>query len=282
MSNKRQKPTQQSPSKKYSSTPDEFSFVPPVQKEDVRAREYQIDKKNSPAPTHIGLGDIDEAILYYFNEVIQPKVISNNEIVKVPVLYGSPERWSNIQKDGALRDKTGKFIAPLLVFKRTSISKNRNLTSKIDSNNPQNFIVVPNTYTKENSYDNFSALNNRTPKKEYTATVVPDFLTLEYSCTIFTDYVEHMNKIIEGISYAEGTYWGDRSKFLFRSLVDSFSTATEVVAGSDRIVTSTFTLKLDGYVIPKVTQADMLGQKKFFSKSQVKFGLETIKRLEDM
>ena len=35
----------------------------------------------------IGLMDIDSTIMYYFNEVIKPKVTENGEIVKVPILY---------------------------------------------------------------------------------------------------------------------------------------------------------------------------------------------------
>ena len=33
--------------------------------------------------------------------------------LNVPVLYGSPERWKSVQKDGFYRDKNGKIQAPL-------------------------------------------------------------------------------------------------------------------------------------------------------------------------
>ena len=41
----------------------------------------------------VGLMDMDSAIMYYFNEVIKPDVEVNNEKVKVPCIYASPERW---------------------------------------------------------------------------------------------------------------------------------------------------------------------------------------------
>jgi len=60
----------------------------------------------------IGLKDLDEAIFYYFNNVIKPSVIQNGTQKPVPVLYGSPERWASVQKDGFYRDKNGKIQVP--------------------------------------------------------------------------------------------------------------------------------------------------------------------------
>ena len=48
----------------------------------------------------IGLQDHDEAIMHYLNNVIKPSVIINSNRVNVPVIYGSPERWKSIQRDG--------------------------------------------------------------------------------------------------------------------------------------------------------------------------------------
>jgi hypothetical protein len=43
-------------------------------------------------PFTIGFEDIDEAIHYYFSNVIRPSVVQNNMRIPVPVIYGSPER----------------------------------------------------------------------------------------------------------------------------------------------------------------------------------------------
>ncbi len=53
----------------------------------------------------IGLQDHDEAIMYYFNNVIKPSVIINDNRTNVPVVYGSPERWKGVQRDGYFRDQ---------------------------------------------------------------------------------------------------------------------------------------------------------------------------------
>ena len=41
----------------------------------------------------------------------------------------NPERWKSIQKLGYLRDVKGQFITPLLIFKRTSVSRESNKNS---------------------------------------------------------------------------------------------------------------------------------------------------------
>ena len=149
----------------------------------------------------IGLQDHDEAIMYYFNEVIKPSVMINNNRTNVPVIYGVPERWKSVQKDGFYRDKEGKIQVPLIMFKRDNIEKRRDLGNKLDGNNPQLYYTFQEKYTKRNQYDNFSVLQNRIPQREFHAVVVPDFVRIKYTCTIWTDYVALMNKLIEMINY---------------------------------------------------------------------------------
>ena len=84
----------------------------------------------------IGLQDHDEAIMYYFNNVIKPSVIVQGNRTNVPVIYGAPERWKGVQKDGYFRDKEGKLQVPLIMFKRDSVEKRRDLGNKMDANNP--------------------------------------------------------------------------------------------------------------------------------------------------
>ena len=63
-------------------------------------RGYQRSVKNDDVKQFsIGLRDIDETIIYYFNNVIKPSVLQNGKRINVPVLYGSPERWKAVQED---------------------------------------------------------------------------------------------------------------------------------------------------------------------------------------
>ena len=227
-------------------------------------------------PISIGLKDIDEAIVYYFDNVIRPSVIQNGNLISVPILYGTPERWSAVQKDGFYRDRNGKIMAPLIMFKRDSVEKNRSLGNKLDANNPQNLQIFQKKYSSKNVYDRFSILSNREPVKEYYGVVIPDYVNIVYSCVIFTDYVEQMNRIVEGINYASDAYWGDPERFKFRAMIDNYATAVELNKGQDRAVKTTFNINLLGHIIPNTINTLQDGSKKFYSKSRVFFKLETV------
>lgn len=195
-----------------------------------------------------GIYDIDFAVKYYFDNVIRPEVDDLGSKIKVPVIYGSPEKWKNVQADGYFRDKNGKIQVPLISYKRNSIEKDRNLSSKVDPNYPQLYYNQLVRYTQENKYDQFSKLTNAKPIKQYVNIVIPDFVNVSYDVIIWTDYVEHMNSIVEAILYTEGAYWGEKERFKFRSKIDSFSNTTDLLQDSDRVIRTTFTLTLAGQI----------------------------------
>jgi hypothetical protein len=249
----------------------------------LKKRELQRSVKNDDVKKFsVGLRDIDEAIFYYFKEVIKPSVMQNSKKKNVPVLYGSPERWAAVQKNGFIRDRHGKIQLPLIVVKRDSIEKNRSLGNKMDANNPNNFGVFEKKYSSKNRYDRFSLLNNRNIVKEYQGVVVPDYVNLVYSCIIFTEYIEQMNKIVESINYASDSYWGDPEKFKFRAMINNYTTSTEIAQGSDRTVKTEFQINLLGHIVPDSFNTLPQGVSKYFSKSSVVFGVETVKDINNI
>lgn len=231
-------------------------------------------KGDTTKPFSVGIQDIDEAIYYYFQNVIQPSVIQNGARLNVPVIYGSPEKWKSFQKDGFYRDQKGKIMAPLIMFKKTDITKNRQIANKLDANYPNNFGVFTKEYTQRNAYDNFKVLSNRTPQKQYYAVIMPDYLTVTYECAIFTYYVEQLNKIVEAMEYASDSYWGDPQRYQFKAMIDSFGFQTELAQEDERIVRSNFTVKLNGYIIPEILQKDITALKKFSNKTKIIFSVE--------
>ena len=232
-------------------------------------------KNDNTKPFSVGLKDIDESIMYYFNNVIKPSVIQNGERIPVPIMYGSPERWKSMQKDAYLRDKKGAIMMPIIVFKRNNLEKNRTLANKLDANMPNLYTSWQKSYNEKNCYSNFNLLNNRIPTKQFIANVVPDYVTLTYSCIIQTYYVEQLNKIIEAINYASDSYWGNPERFKFKALIDSFATVTELQQSQERLVKGTFSIKMHGYIVPETIQKDLNSIKKYNEKSKIIFGIET-------
>ena len=243
---------------------------------DINRGEKISFRGDNTKPFNLGIQDIDEAIFYYFNNVIKPFVTQNGQRIAVPIKYGNPERWKDIQKDGYYRDDKGKIMAPLIVVTRNSMT-NEKLLSKLDTNNPNNYDFFQKTYTKQNAYNKFNLLNtSHSPTKELYAVVVPDFVTIAYSCLIYTYYTDQLNKIIESVNYAANSYWGDPERFKFNALIDSFDMSTEIPSNDQRTVKATFNITLKGYLIPDVMQKDLAASKKLYSPSKIIFTTETV------
>ena len=239
-------------------------------------------KGDTVKPFTVGLYDIDETILYYFNNVIKPTVFQNNRRIEVPVVYADSERWNQIQKNGYFRDRKGRIMMPMITYKRTNIEKNRNITNKLDANFPNNYRVFEKSYSKVNTYDKFNILNNRRPVKDMYAVVVPDYVTLNYDCIISTYYMEQMNGIIESINYASDSYWGNPDRYQFRARIDSVATNIDMPFDNDRLVKSTFSIKMYGYIVPNILQKDLSSIKKYHSKARISFNPETVSNVDEV
>jgi hypothetical protein len=243
----------------YSNPNSTYSIdVQPGQPEFNRALEVSL-KDDDTKLINIGLEDHDDAILYYLENVIKPTVTQNDRQIAVPIIYGSPERWKSIQADGFYRDKNGKTMVPLIMFKRESFEKNRTLGNKLDGNVVHNVQYFEKQYSQRNIYDNFAVLRNQKPQKEYILGIIPDYITLTYKLSIYTDYVQQMNKIIEALEFASDSYWGDPERYQFRAVITSFPTPVLLENATDRANRSEITLTLQGYIIPNTINVAMAG-----------------------
>ena len=219
----------------------------------------------------VSLMDIDSAIIFYFENVIQPSVIDNEESVKVPIMYASPERWKSIQRDGFMRDRKRQILTPVIVYRRTSIEKDDTLPiDKLDANNPNLFYTFEKKFSNVNRYDNFATQIGNFPSREYYNVTVPDYVTLSYDFIIWTSYIEQMNSIVEKVVYSDGAYWGDPEKMRFRTSIDSFTDATEI-SDTERLVRTNFTVTLKGYLLPEGNFDHRSTTQKYLSPKRVVF-----------
>jgi hypothetical protein len=230
----------------------------PGQPEFNRASQISL-KDDNHATINLGLQEHDDAVLYYLENVIRPTVTQNERQIAVPIIYGSPERWKSVQYDGFYRDKNGKTMAPLIMFKRESFEKNRTLGNKLDGNVVHNVQYFEKNYSQRNVYDNFAVLNNQKPQKEYMLGVIPDYINITYKLAIFTDYVEQMNQLIEALEFASDSYWGDPEKFVFRAIITTFPTPVTLENAVDRVSKSEVSITLQGYIIPRNINTALAG-----------------------
>ena len=105
-------------------------------------------------------------------------------------------------------------------------------------------------------------------------TVVPDFVKLEYSIIILTDYIEQMNPIVEAINYASDSYWGRQEKFKFQAFVGDIRTEVMGNTGEDRTVKAEFNVTLNGYIVPETVSTGPYVNYKGRNKTTVRIGME--------
>ena len=223
----------------------------------------------------VTLMDMDSAIMFYFENVINPSVKDNGENVKVPIMYSSPERWKAIKRDGFMRDKKRQIITPVITYRRTSIERDEMVPQdKLDANNPHLFYTFEKKFSQSNRYDNLTTQIGLLPQREYYNVAMPDYVTLTYDFIIWTSYIEQMNKIVEKVVYSDGAYWGDPDKMRFRTSIDSFTDATEV-SDVERLVRTNFTVTLRGYLLPEGNFDHRSTTQKFLTPQRVVFGTET-------
>ena len=209
-------------------TSNAFEKAPNTRRRLVK-RETQIRRDTDTHNTFsITLYDVDFAIKRYIENIIKPYITENGRTIPVPVQYGSPEKWTSMQKLAALRDGKSKSNFPLIVYTRTNVNKNQEL-SKLNVFSGQERQMMDhfvNRYSQINKYDKFSALRNLQPKRERYSMVVPNFVDISYSIKIFCDYE-------------------------FMSSYSSADLNTSVPSDGDRLVTSNIDLNVKAGLISK-------------------------------
>ena len=234
-------------------------------------RALQYKKESVEQGKGVKLFDVDLAMAEHMIDTVLPTVEIFEEKQKIPVVYGNPERWKAVQKDGYLRDRNGMLQIPLVMFKRNSIERNDSLS--ISMNRHVSYPSVS-RYSKKHRYDKFSAMTGTEKPVEIYDVVMPDYVTLTYEVLIWTDFTEHMNKVVEAFQYATDEYWGDKSGFKFKVKIDSFDNTTEISEGSQRIVRTNFTMAVNAYLLPEQFDNEST-HKKSITPKKVVWGLET-------
>jgi hypothetical protein len=223
----------------------------------------------------ITLYDIDETILSHL-EQLQLQVVDVGKKVKVPIIYGSPERWVSAQRDGYLRDKQGKILLPAIIFKRTSSENDASLQF---FNRYLNTPVIK-LYSQKNQYTKFTMLaGQNAPVNEVYNVIVPSHMVLTYHFIIWTDSVEQMNTLVETIQFNTKDYWGSRKGFRFRTKINTYSHTVELQANEDRVVKTEFDLSTHGYILPDaMTKLDrhQMTTTKMFTPKKIIMGMEVV------
>jgi len=228
----------------------------------------------------ITLKDIDTTIINHVKNVMKPLVKEANETLKIPVYYGNEERWKSARKRGVLRDKNNVLILPLIMLRRTELSRNDLSGQSFPHDVKGKFIDVvrANKWGKDNQYDRFSVQQGAKPTYESIVTGMPNYTDVTYEFILWTNFIEQMNPLIESFVDQSHTYWGDGTNMKFLCNIDSISDASEMNQDGERFIKSTFSVTSKAYLLPEylnsVITNKVSNMQKKLTPSKVIFGFE--------
>jgi len=229
----------------------------------------------------ITLKDVDTAVLNHVKNIMKPIVKEANETFKIPVYYGNEERWVSVRKRGVLRDKNNVLILPLIMLKRTEVSRNEPLGGAAyahDLKNQYISVVRNSKWSKDNQYDRFSVQTGTKPAFENIVTGMPTYSDVTYEFILWTNFIEQMNPLVESFVDQSHTYWGDGTDMKFLCNIDSISDASEMNQDGERFIKSTFTVTSKAYLLPEYLNSVITNKvsnvKKELTPSKVTFGFE--------
>jgi hypothetical protein len=240
-------------------------------------REYSTRRDNDNVrKISVNIYDIDHAVKWFIQNTIRPTIEEDENLINVPVMFTTGEKWAQAQRAGYLRDKNNMISSPLIMLRRTSMEprtdlENNNVLRGI-SYNTGNKMLFERKYTAANRYDRFSVYNQITPLREFYAVDFPKFVSVNYDLLIWTNGMEHLNEICEQFIYYDGKAWGDAFKFITYTDTPSFELVNDI--GSDRLVRAAFSLRTQGYLIPDRTGNDS-GLEKFYGVTKTMIATET-------
>ena len=194
----------------------------------------------------IALYDVDYAVKWHLENVINPTCIEDNAVITVPILFAAGEKWASVQKHGYLRDNQGRILTPMIMIKRNSVSKRDDIQDLKVLETSDARITFERKYTKANRYDRFS-LSQASPIKEFYSIDVPKFVQIEYELLIWTNNSIQLNEVVEQLIWFDGKAFGDAHKFITHIEPPSFESVNS--NGDDRIVRATMGMRTKAHIL---------------------------------
>jgi len=238
--------------------------INPIRPGNNRANEIKSTKTD--LKRSVTLFDIDYAMMSYLEDTVLPTLKdANGNAIKIPVIYGNSERWNGSRRQGVYRDSKGKIQLPILMLRRTSITKDETMPML---NRHVSYPTIT-KWSKDNRYDRFTALGGSVKaKKELYNITMPDYVEVNYDCMCWTSFTEQLNEVIEHLNFTS-SYWGDKEKYKFRTSVSDFNVINEVGEGSERINRVEFSLNVRAYLLPEKFDGELTTKKSLSVKRLV-------------
>lgn len=274
--------------------------------------------------------DVDVAMFNLFDKEISAQCggIDGGEVKKVPVIFAAGEKWALLKKGRLLRDRNNTLLLPLITIMRNEVNQNisedvagrginqqtgeivirrrldksdrdyQNLINKFFLHNQEGVIetqpkirkigsLSDTKVSRDGAYLAPNLLNN-----VYETIVVPSpqFYTAKYQVTIWTQYTQHANQILEKVFSSllpQGQSWRLDTKkgywFVAKMSDGSLSTETnfEDMTQQERYIKHTFEVHVPAYFFATVAPGSPVPVKRYISSTAINFELDIDAAAED-
>lgn len=217
--------------------------------------------------------DIDYAIKWFIDNEIQPQITAKDQVIPVPSIFASGEKWDNVRRLGYLRDEKGMLQSPIIMLKRNSVAE-RDALRTLDANRPQseNVRIYKTRYNERNRYqdDLFPIpLNDPANSEKVYVIDIPKYVTVEYDMMLWCDFTIQMNSLVDQIMPYGRFAWGNENN-KFTTSLGSISFETVNTVGEDRLVRATIPLTVLGTLLSE-QEARRSTIKKMYSVKKLSF-----------
>jgi len=219
---------------------------------DARSGVAAFDKLTYPFldQLRISFNDIDESMFYYMRDVIKPFYNVSGERRYIPIIWANSERWKQIKRDAVYRDANGDVLKlPIITIKNSGFSKDSTMNSIYSQKVP--------IRVKKKAID-----GQNWESDEWIMVDFPNFIIVNYDITIWTNYQQHMNDIINRFALlTDWNYWENPKNPLIRILPffnsEQFNRQHEYGEGDRRVIKMDFSIECRTYVMESQLGSDM-------------------------
>jgi len=201
-----------------------------------------VDEVTVPKVT---LYDIDYAVYHHLVNSLKLQVVENDTSIPVPVMFATGEKWSQIRQHGYLRDSARKLLSPVITIRRTSMAADGRIPMYNSNQGKPTYKLFPQK-TRSMQWDRTEGQYLKKDSVEYYLVDFPDYVRVSYELMIWTDLQEQMNHIVHSINNTNDHVWGDVNTF--RTNIQDVTHDNVNVPGEDRLIKTTITLQVDGYL----------------------------------
>jgi len=228
------------------------------------------DKKGRYEIKPVTLETTDQAVVDYFDKRLSTTVETERGRVKVPTIFATGERWKLIRDNKGLRDENGTLILPLIAVRRVNIDRTPGMRA-LGQETPS-ITIRKEIHAKTGNIQNLMNIRKvrgfpetkKPPVFEYLTIPFPDFATVFYEITIWTQYQTQMNEVLEKIFYNydhmdsfvmpveyDGTKRKGNSYYFvgFRDGTVTPQSNVEEFTDKERIIKYTYTIKVPTYLM---------------------------------